>query len=325
MTREIKEVNENAKEESATAVTHDVKNPSQNAEEESREEVSHEVTIFAEPIAHGKNFQITNALFTSWMAVLAIAIIALFLRPKLKEVPKGMQNLFEALIEEALSLCDQVTNDRRLSEKIFPFAISAFFLILFNNWFGILPLGWIGTIENGEHGLAFIPYFRGGTADINTTLALAVTSVVGANVFGVFTIGIWKTFNKYVNLKALAEIGKKIRKEPTIILVAPVTFFVGLIEVVGEFAKMASLSFRLFGNVFAGEVLLASMAALVAFVVPIPFLFLEIIVGFIQALIFSMLTVVYFTVAASDHDHEEEHEPEKEHKVVIISNEALGN
>src|SRR6185436_10379623 len=81
-----------------------------------------------------------------------------------------------------------------------------------------------------------------------------------------------------------------------------------LIEIVGEFAKVASLSFRLFGNVFAGEVLLASMAALVAYVVPIPFLFLEILVGVIQALIFSILLVVYFTIGATDHDEHEEHE-----------------
>lgn len=279
------------------------------------QEISHEVTIFAEPVFHFKNFTITNALFSSWFAVAVIAIIALVLRSKLREIPKGIQNLFEVIIEGALSLCDQVTNDRQLSMRIFPVAISAFFFILINNWFGILPLGWLGFIENGEHGLAFIPYFRGGTADINTTLALAITAVIGANVFGVVSIGLWKTFNKYVNLKVLGQIGKKIKKEPTIILVAPVTFFVGLIEIIGELAKVASLSFRLFGNVFAGEVLLASMAALMAFVVPMPFLVVEIFVGVIQALIFSILLVVYFTVGASDHDHEEEHK-EKHHEKI---------
>jgi len=109
----------------------------------------------------------------------------------------------------------------------------------------------------------------------------------------------------------LGEIFTKIRQEPTVVIVAPITFFVGLIEIIGEFAKVASLSFRLFGNVFAGEVLLASMAALVAYIVPIPFLFLEILVGVIQALIFSMLLVVYFTISATDHDAHENHEHEK--------------
>jgi F-type H+-transporting ATPase subunit a len=194
-------------------------------------------------------------------------------------------------------------------------AISVFFFILVNNWLGIMPFGGFGVIENGAHGPTFISYLRGGTADINTTLALAVMAVIGANIFGVFSIGIWKTINKYVNLKVLGGIFTKVRRDPTVIIVAPITFFVGLIEIVGEFAKVASLSFRLFGNVFAGEVLLASMAALVAYLVPIPFLFLEILVGVIQALIFSILLVVYFTIGASDHDEHEEH---SEHKLATV-------
>jgi F-type H+-transporting ATPase subunit a len=276
--------------------------------EKTAENISHETTLFAEPIAHFGNFTITNALFTSWVVVALIIIISLVIRFKLKQVPGKFQNIFELMLEGALGLCDQVTGSRALTVKIFPIAISAFFFILLNNWLGILPLGGLGLLERGEHGLAFIPYLRGGTADINTTIALAVTAVIGANVFGVFSIGIWKTINKYVNLKALGGIFTKIRKEPTVVIVAPITFFVGLIEIVGEFAKVASLSFRLFGNVFAGEVLLASMAAIFAYVTPIPFLFLEILVGLIQALIFSILLVVYFTIASHDHDEHEEHE-----------------
>ena len=273
------------------------------------------ITLFAEPIFHFNNFYVTNALLTSWLAVSIIVVISIVLRSKLREVPKGIQNIFEIIIEGALDLCDQVTNDRALSIQIFPFAISVFFFILVNNWLGLLPIGGFGIIERGEEGLSFVPFLRGGTADINTTLALAAMAVLGANLFGVFSIGIWKTFNKYVNLKVLGGIFTKIRQEPTTIIVAPITFFVGLIEIVGEFAKVASLSFRLFGNIFAGEVLLASMAALAAYVVPVPFLFLEILVGVIQALIFSMLLVVYFTIGATDHDEHEEH---KEHTLVSV-------
>lgn len=290
-----------------------IKKIEQEEKTDEHQEVSHETTLFAEPVYHFKDFQITNALFTSWIVVIFIVILSVILRSKLKEIPKGIQNVFEVIVEGALSLCDQVTNDRKLSLKIFPFAISVFFFVLVNNWFGILPLGGFGLIEEGEHGLAFIPFLRGGTADINTTLALSIMTVLGANIFGVFSIGLWKTLNKYVNLKVIGDIGRKIKKDPTIVLVAPITFFVGLIEIVGEFAKIASLSFRLFGNVFAGEVLLVSMAALVGYIVPIPFLFLEILVGVIQALIFSILLTVYFTIGASDHDHEEDHH-DKEHK-----------
>lgn len=278
------------------------------------EQIAHEITLFAEPIGHYKGFPITNALLTSWTVVLIIILLSVVLRAKLKEVPGKLQNIFELILESGISMCDQVTNSRALSLKVFPIAICVFLFVLLNNWLGIIPLGGLGIIERGEHGLAFIPYLRGGTADINTTLALAIMSVIGANIFGIFSLGIWKTFNKYVNLKALGHIFTKVKKEPTIIIVAPITFFVGLIEIIGEFAKVASLSFRLFGNVFAGEVLLASMAALFAYVIPIPFLFLEILVGVIQALIFSILLVVYFTIAASDHDEHEEHGA-KEHEM----------
>jgi F-type H+-transporting ATPase subunit a len=189
--------------------------------------------------------------------------------------------------------------------KVFPIAISVFFFVLINNWLGLLPIGGLGILERGKEGLSFIPFLRGGTADVNTTIALAIMAVLGANLFGIFSIGLWKTFNKYVNLKALGQIFTKIKNDKTVIIVAPITFFVGLLELIGEFAKVASLSFRLFGNVFAGEVLLASMAALFAYILPVPFLFLEILVGVIQAMIFSMLLVVYFTISATDNDHEE--------------------
>jgi F-type H+-transporting ATPase subunit a len=280
--------------------------------EYTNQEVSHEITLFAEPVAHVGDFPITNALVTSWAAVLIIIFLSLILRKGLRTVPGKLQNIFEVVVEGALDLCDQVTNNRAISLKVFPIAISVFFFVLINNWLGILPLGGFGLIETGEHGKVFIPFLRGGTADVNTTIALAVMAVVGANLFGIFSLGIWKTFNKYVNLKAIGEIFTKIKHDKTIIIVAPITFFVGILEIIGEFAKVASLSFRLFGNVFAGEVLLASMAAIVAYVIPIPFLFLEILVGVIQALIFSMLLVVYFTIASLDHDeHAEAHEEKK--------------
>ena len=280
------------------------------------EKISQEITLFAEPIFHAGSFTVTNALLTSWVVVAIIIILSFVLRSRLKTVPGKLQNIFELIIENALGLCDQVTNSRALSVKIFPIAISVFFFILINNCLGILPFGGFGIIEKSEEGLAFIPFLRGGTADVNTTIALAVMAVVGANVFGVFSIGLWKTFNKYVNLKVLGQIFTKIREDKTVIIVAPITFFVGLIEIIGEFAKVASLSFRLFGNVFAGEVLLVSMAALVAYIVPIPFLFLELLVGVIQALIFSILLVVYFTIGATDHDeHESEH---KKHAIATV-------
>ncbi|MCB9802433.1 F0F1 ATP synthase subunit A [Candidatus Nomurabacteria bacterium] len=263
---------------------------------ETEHEESHEITLYAEPIAHIGNFPVTNSLVTSWVAVFLIIILSIVIRKKTKRIPAIFQSAIEIVIEGALDMMDLVTNDRQKSKKAFPIVFSIFVFILINNWLGLVP--GIGTISfNGHH------IFRGGTADLNATLALGLFSVIAANIFGILSVGFWDYFNKFINIKALLEIPKKIRKEPTIILVNPITFFVGLIEIISEFAKVASLSFRLFGNVFAGEVLLASISAMVAWGVPLPFMFLELIVGVIQALIFAILTLVYFTIASTSHEH----------------------
>ncbi len=282
------------------------------SQEVSTHEVHHgEPTIFAETVFHVGNFPITNALLTSWLAVLIIIFLSVKLRLSLKKVPGKFQLAFETLYDGGLSLIDQVTGDRKITEKVFPISLTIFVFVLVNNWLGLIPgIGSIGQVvmEHGEPTL--VPYLRGGTADINTTLALSIFAVVAANIFGIITVGLWKSFNKFINLKALGQIFTKVRKDPTIIIVAPITFFVGLIEIIGEIAKVASLAFRLFGNVFAGEVLLSAMAAIFAYILPLPFMFLEVLVGAIQALIFAILTTVYFTIAAQDHDHDEEHEHE---------------
>lgn len=269
---------------------------------------THEATLYAEHIGDIGPLPVTNSLLTSWIVVGIIVIFALVLKFKIKQVPKGIQNFFEFVIDGAMSLSDQVTGDRRISEKAFPFVFPVFIFILLSNWIGIMPFGGFGLIENTDHGQVFIPLIRSGTADINGNLALAIISIVGANIFGILSIGLWKTINKYVNLNALGSIFTKIKKDPMIILTSPIMFAIGFLELIGEFAKIASLSFRLFGNVFAGEVLLASMAAIVAYVVPIPFLILEVFVGVIQAFIFAILTLVYYTIASQDHEDHDEHE-----------------
>ena len=169
---------------------------------------------------------------------------------------------------------------------------------------GLLPgVGSVGqVVQEGAHKV-FIPYFRGGTADLNTTLALAAIGVVMSHILGVAAVGAWHYFNKFINIKAFLEIPKKIRRDPTVLIVNPIKAFVGIIEIIGELAKIASLSFRLFGNIFAGEVLLASMSALLAWGLPIPFMFLEVIVGLIQALIFSILILAYLTMNTSVEEH----------------------
>jgi F-type H+-transporting ATPase subunit a len=266
-------------------------------------------------VFHIGSFNVTNSLINSWLTVIVIFLLAFFIKLNTKKVPGKFQVFFEIILDGALKLCDQITHSRKITEKIFPLVFTIFMFVLVNNWLGILPfVGSIGFYEEIENGAkVFVPLFRGGTADINTTLALSLMSVIGSNIFGVFSIGLWKTINKYVKLSELGSIFTKIRKEPSVLFLAPISFFVGLIELIGEMAKVASLSFRLFGNIFAGEVLLSSMAAIFAFVLPTPFLFLEVFVGLIQAIIFSLLAAVYFTIAAQDHSSHDDHGHEEKH------------
>jgi F-type H+-transporting ATPase subunit a len=263
-----------------------------------------EHTLFAEPIGHWGNFTITNSLLNSWLVVAVVIIFGLALRNKIKLVPQGLQNGLEMIIEAFLNIFDGVTGSRAKSVKFAPLVLSFFFFILLNNWLGTFPgIGSIGQVVQEGHERIFIPWFRGGTADLNTTLALAIIGVVASHIFGVMAVGWWRHFNKFINLKSFLDIPRKIRKDPTVIFVNPIKAFVGLIEIIGEMAKVASLSFRLFGNIFAGEVLLASMSAILAWGMPIPFMFLEIIVGLIQALIFAILILIYLSIHTTAEEH----------------------
>jgi len=267
-------------------------------------EIVTENTLFSEQIFKINNFPITNSLLNTWLVVLAVIIFSLFLKTKIKLVPRGLQNAVEAAIEMLSGIFDSVTGSREKTLKYFPFVLSFFVFILLNNWLGLLPgIGSVGQVA-AEHGeKVFIPFFRGGTADLNTTLALATIGVVFSHIFSVTALGFWKYINKFINIKAILEIPKKVLREPTILVVNPVKVFVGLIEIVGEFAKVASLSFRLFGNIFAGEVLLAAMSAILAVGLPIPFMFLEIIIGLVQAFIFAVLILAYLTMNTAE-EHE---------------------
>ncbi len=271
---------------------------------ETHAEVSHEHTLYAEPLFEVGHFTVTNSLLTSWIALVVILIVGVAFRSRLSVVPKKLQSIIEMMMEQFLGIFDLVTGSRERSVKFAPFVMSFFFLILINNWLGLIPgVGAIGSIvtENGHS--AFVPYLRGGTADLNTTLALASLAVVASHIMGVFVVGGWTYLNRFINIKAFLEIPGKFRKEPTIVLINPIKAFVGVVEIIGEAAKVASLSFRLFGNIFAGEVLLASMSAILAFAIPIPFMFLEIIVGLIQALIFAILVLIYVSISTTAEEH----------------------
>ncbi len=234
------------------------------------------ISIRAEDIFHIGGFAVTNSLLFAFITLIILTVIAVFLRRKLEMVPGNLQNIIEIIIEEALVLMDSVLGNRRRSEKYFPIVFSIFLFVLCSNWLELFP--GVGSLMI-RSGAGVVPLLRAPAADLNFTLALALIAVTFVNVFGVIALGWKERLGTFLNFKG------------------PISFFTGILELISEFAKIISFSFRLFGNIFAGEVLLTIMAFLVPYLVPLPFFFLEIFVGFIQAFIFGMLTLVFIAMA----------------------------
>jgi F-type H+-transporting ATPase subunit a len=245
-----------------------------------------QISLRAEEIFHVGNFPVTNAVFLSALVLILLTGLALALRRGLRLVPGGAQNVFEIVTNGALGLMDSVLGNRKTSEKYFPLVFTIFLFVLSANWLGLFP--GVGSIVLREHGDKAVPLLRSPASDLNFTLALALIAVTFVNVFGAAAVTLKGRLSIFFNFKG------------------PIEFFIGILELVSEFAKIISFSFRLFGNVFAGEVLLAIMTFLVPYLVPLPFMFLEIFVGFIQAFIFGMLTLVFVAMAVS-HGVEEAH------------------
>lgn len=254
--------------------------------------------LAAEPIFFLGNFVVTNTMINAWVAVLFFVVLALILSRKRAEVPHGLQNFAEWLLETGLSFAESVTGNREQAKRFFPLAMTIFLFVLFSNWLGLLPgTGSIGIFQLHQGHVELIPLLRPASSDLNLTLAMASFSVLVTHIFGVFAIGIWKHANKFVNLRGIAH---AFPKGPMAVMIACIEFLVGLIELVGEGAKTLSLSLRLFGNVFAGEVLLTVLSGILAFGLPIPFYFLELLVGIIQATVFAVLVLAFASVATME-------------------------
>ena len=243
------------------------------------------IEIAAEKLIEILGFPITNALISSWLAIGLLVAVALLLRGKILLVPHALQNVVEFFMESFLTLMEGVLGSRAKAEKYFPLVGTVFLFILTSNWLGILPgVGSIGFFEETTgHATRFVPLLRSAASDLNVTLALATITVLAVHVLAVGAIGIRPHLSKFFSFKG------------------PIEFFVGILEIVSEFAKIISFSFRLFGNIFAGEVLLVITGFLAPYGAPIPFLMLEIFVGFVQALVFAMLTVVFISIAVAHH------------------------
>lgn len=258
--------------------------------------------LSAETIFHIGSFAVTNSYISGTLTVLVIIGLGLIIKnvaqkTSWQQAPVGFMSFLEFIFESIFTFMDQVTGNPSVTKRAAPLVISLFFFILFSNWSGLLPgVGSIGVYQLHEGHIALIPFFRPATTDLNMTLAMGLTAVTVSHVGGIFLIGSWKYFNKYIKL---IDVFQAIRSlSPLKLLIALVECAIGVIEMFSEIAKVASLSLRLFGNIFAGEVLLTVLAGLIPVLAPLPFIALELLVGVIQALVFSLLALVYITMAA---------------------------
>jgi len=248
---------------------------------------------------------VTNSMLVSWIVAAGILICARLATRKIQSVPSGLQNFWEWLVESLHNFLESMIG-RDLVKKTFWFFATIFIFILFVNWFGLIP--GVGTIGFGHQANGAFhldrPLLRGGNADLNMTSAMAIMFFVcwtvwaiQANGVGGFLVHIFGPKGESKGLMKIAMVG--------------IFFAVGLLEVVSILFRPISLSFRLFGNVYAGETILESMSNMVpslSWLLPIPFYFMELLVGLVQAMVFMLLTAV-FTLLIAQHEpgHEAHH------------------
>lgn len=242
------------------------------------------VALAAEKLFTLGPFPITNSILTTWLVTFILIAFAFVATRKVSLVPAPIQNFAEFAIESLRDMVESVAGEK--TKVFFPIIASFFFFIIVGNYLGLLPgFGTIGfnQIEDGHK--VFVPLLRSINSDLNTTLALALVSVITTHFFAIKYLGLGEYLKKWFPLH-------------------PIMLFVGLIEIAGEFTKVISLSFRLFGNIYAGETVLTTASTkLFAFIVPVPFLALEVIVGFVQALVFAMLTLAFMVILTTKHEH----------------------
>src|ERR671928_373304 len=228
----------------------------------------------AEVLFYIVGLPVTNSIFTAWVVIAILVLFVFFSTRKMKDIPSGAQNFWEMIVELWSGVAEQTMGPRR-GRRFMPLVATAFLFILFSNWFGTLPIGYL-FIRN-PHGEE-VPLLRSADSDLNVTAAMAITMIALAEFFELRSLGLLGY------LKGL--------------------FVPNPMRWLEIFTRPLSLSFRLFGNIFAGEVLLATMLAVAPYVMFV-FIALELFVGLIQALIFSMLSLVFLSIATV---HEEAHD-----------------
>jgi len=262
----------------------------------------------AEALFHIGPMPVTNSMVTSWVVAIALILVIRLAVGRPKLIPSKGQAMVESLVEGVLDLITPIVG-KKVARPAFPLLVALFTFILIQNWSGLFPgVGTLKVLENGE----WAEVIRPGNADMNGTIALALVSMLA-----------WLYFIlRYAGPKLILfdifgnKADKKEIPAPIYYFLFLIFFAVGLIEVVSIIFRPVSLSFRLFGNVFGGENLLHAMSGLFKWGLPIPFYFLEILIGFVQALVFTLLVSVYIGLICNhgdDHEHAEGHGAEGDH------------
>ena len=237
------------------------------------------VVLKAEQLGSVLNFTITNSLVMAWLVMALLIGGAYFFGKSLSMVPGKLQTGIEWAFEGALVYMTDVLESEVLARRFFPLVASIFIFVACINEIEFFPgVGSLGLVHASE----FLPILRAPTTDLNFTLALAMISFFTIEITGIATLGFFKYAGKYVNLKS------------------PIGFAVGLIELMSNFGRLISFSFRLFGNIFAGEVMVLVAGYFLPYLLPAPLMGFEMFIGLVQALVFAMLTLFFIKLAIID-------------------------
>ena len=245
-----------------------------------------------ESVTSADGFVITNTILSSW--VVMIILIGLFYMGtrNMKMVPSGLQNFLEFILESLYNFVQGVAGEEN-SRKFFPIIATIFLFVMLNAWVGLLPI--YPALGFMDHGHMKGHLLRPAGTDLNMPLALALISFVFVEFWGL----------KLLKLNYLAKFVRLENLRKGNFAQVPIDLFVGVLELLSEFVRIVSFTFRLFGNMTAGEILLLVITYLVPFVLVLPFYGLELLVGLVQALIFAGLTLVFVVVAVTQHSEEE--------------------
>lgn len=244
------------------------------------------ITLAPEVLGHIGSLPITNTLVTAVLVTLLLIIVGFFAGRRLKLIPGKFQTLMETLLGGVLDYMEEVLGDKKAALRFFPLIITLFLFILTANWLGLFPgVNSIGIWheEDGHHVLQSFLYPV--STDLNVTIALAVIAFLVIETAGIVMLGFLKYAGKFVNFRS------------------PLQFFIGIIELFSELARLVSFSFRLFGNIFAGKVLILVAIAFVPVILPVPLMLFEVLAGFIQAAIFALLTLFFIKLAITEAEH----------------------